>query len=146
MLHSGTVCTVQQQHTTLLHATPIYILCFIVDRLAAKKLYSQYIQKQRKTLDTNFYFPMLFSIPPHAELKLATRPITTTTPIPYVYTTVKPRRKQHQNHNHKGGHDTSSRVKDILLPNNLQENEIIGVAAGSGSQDGTYIYTNNNSK
>ncbi|XP_031618862.1 neurotrimin-like isoform X2 [Contarinia nasturtii] len=66
------------------------------------------------------------------ELKLITRPVTTTTPTPYVYTTVKPpRRKQHQNHNHKG-HDTSNRVKEILLPNNLQENEIAGAASGGG--------------
>lgn len=82
------------------------------------------------------------------ELKLITRPTTTTTPTPYVYTTAKPRRKQHQNHNHKG-HDTSNRVKEILLPNNLQENEIVGAAAaaaaaagggsgGSGSIEGTY--------
>lgn len=84
------------------------------------------------------------------ELKLITRPVTTTTPTPYVYTTAKPRRKQHQSHNHKG-HDTSNRVKEILLPNNLQENEIVGAAAaaaggngggnngGSGSIEGTYI-------
>lgn len=71
-------------------------------------------------------------------MKLVTRPVTTTTPIPYVYTTAKPRRKQHPNHNHKGGHDTTNRVKEILLPNNLQENDIIGVAAGGGSLDGTY--------
>lgn len=84
------------------------------------------------------------------ELKLITRPTTTTTPTPYVYTTAKPRRKQHQNHNHKG-HDTSNRVKEILLPNNLQENEIVGAAAaaaggggsggnngGSNSIEGTY--------
>lgn len=86
------------------------------------------------------------------ELKLITRPVTTTTPTPYVYTTAKPRRKQHQNHNHKS-HDTSNRVKEILLPNNLQENEIVGAAAaaaaagsgggggnggGGGSIEGTY--------
>ncbi|XP_055296143.1 neurotrimin isoform X2 [Sitodiplosis mosellana] len=69
------------------------------------------------------------------ELKLITRPVTTTTPTPYVYTTAKPpRRKQHQSHNHKG-HDTSNRVKEILQPNNLQENEIVGAAAG-GSIEG----------
>lgn len=74
------------------------------------------------------------------ELKLITRPVTTTTPTPYVYTTVKPRRKQHQSHNHKG-HDTSNRVKEILLPNNLQENEIVGAAAG-GSIEGMYRLQN----
>lgn len=71
------------------------------------------------------------------ELKLITRPVTTTTPTPYVYTTAKPpRRKPHQGHNHKS-HDTSNRVKEILLPNNLQENEIVGPAAG-GSIEGMY--------
>lgn len=73
------------------------------------------------------YFPCVLYI--FAELRLPPKAITTTTPTPYIYTTQKPRRKQHQSHNHKGGHDTSSRAKEILLPN-LQENEIVG-AAGS---------------
>lgn len=76
------------------------------------------------------------------ELKVVTRPTSTTTPTPYIYTTVKPRRKQHQNHNHKG-HDTSNRGKDILQPNNFQENEIVGAAAG-GSIEGMYRFTQNN--
>lgn len=74
------------------------------------------------------------------ELKLITRPVTTTTPTPYVYTTAKPRRKQNHNHNHKG-HDTSNRVKEILLPNNLQENEIVGVAAADSNIEGMYPMT-----
>lgn len=54
---------------------------------------------------------------------------TTTTPTPYIYTTVKPRRKQHQSHNTKGGHDTS-RIKETLIPNLIQENEIVGSVEG----------------
>lgn len=89
----------------------------------------------------------------HTELKLVTPPTTTTTPTPYIYTTAKPpRRKQHQNHNHKG-HDTSSRGKEKLQPNNLQENEIAEAAAG-GSIEGMYFictktvapYTHNHNK
>lgn len=64
--------------------------------------------------------------------RISTLPVTTTTATPYVFTTAKPRRKQHQNHKHKG-HDTSNRVKEILLPNNLQENEIVGAVAGDGA-------------
>lgn len=66
-----------------------------------------------------------------SELKLITRPATTTTLTPFIYTTVKPRRKQHQGYNHKTGHNVPNRVKDILPPNNLQENEVIGGAGGS---------------
>lgn len=44
---------------------------------------------------------------------------------------MKPRRKQHQGYNHKTGHNVPNRVKDILPPNNLQENEVIGGAGGS---------------
>lgn len=62
--------------------------------------------------------------------------LTTTTPTPYIYTTAKPRRKQHQSHNHKGTHDTSGPVKEILIPN-VQENEILGPAAG-GSLEGMF--------
>lgn len=80
----------------------------------------------------------LFAFDTHTELKLVTPPTTTTTPTPYIYTTAKPpRRKQHQNHNHKG-HDTSSRGKEKLQPNNLQENEIVEAAAG-GSIEGMYF-------
>lgn len=62
------------------------------------------------------------------ELRLPPKAPTTTL-IPYVYTTVKPRRKQHQSHNNKGGHDIS-RVKETLLPNLIQENEIVGSVEG----------------
>lgn len=73
------------------------------------------------------------------ELKLITRPTTSTTPTPYVYTTAKPRRKQHQNHNHKSAHDTTNRIREIVLPNNLKENDIIGPGAAS-SNDGKFSY------
>lgn len=52
-----------------------------------------------------------------------------TTAIPYVYTTAKPRRKQHSGHNSKTGHDTS-RIKETLIPNLIQDNEIVGSVEG----------------
>lgn len=70
------------------------------------------------------------------ELQRQTPPVTPTTPTPYVFTTAKPRRKQHQNHKHKG-HDTSNRVKEILIPNNSQENEIVGAAAAAADSGGS---------
>lgn len=47
---------------------------------------------------------------------------------------MKPRRKQHQSHNNKGGHETSTRVKDTFTPN-LQENEIVGAPS-----EGTFYF------
>lgn len=62
-----------------------------------------------------------------------------------MYTTAKPRRKQHQNHNHKG-HDTSSRGKEKLQPNNLQENEIAEAAAGGSIEGMQQPITHNHNK
>lgn len=95
-----------------------------------------YIQPQHRynnfrSFSGNEYFLMA------TELKLITRPATTTTPTPYVHTTAKPRRKQHQNHSHKSAHDTINRIKDTVLPNNLKENEIIGPGM-IGLNDGSY--------
>lgn len=61
------------------------------------------------------------------ELRLPPKPVTTTTLTPYVYTTVKPRRKQHQSHNNKAGHDTYR--KETLIPSIL-ENEIVAPVEG----------------
>ncbi|KAG4080629.1 hypothetical protein HA402_013159 [Bradysia odoriphaga] len=58
------------------------------------------------------------------ELRLPPKPATTTL-IPYVHTTVKPRRKQHQSHNNKAGHDTY-RGKETLISSTGLENEIVG--------------------
>lgn len=52
----------------------------------------------------------------HEELHLPPKP--TTTPIPYVYTTVKPRRNKQQQHHQKNHHE--NKAKDTLGPNQIQ--------------------------
>lgn len=90
------------------------------------------------TIQLSFYVFSVGKIPNKlTELKLITRPATTTTPTPHVHTTAKPRRKQHQNHNHKSAHDTTNRIKEIVLPNNLKENEIVGGGGGGGGEAGS---------
>lgn len=56
----------------------------------------------------------------------------TTTPVPYVYTTVKPPRRKH-NQNHKQGHDAGRTNKDTTPPKPIHENEIVG---GSDTVEG----------
>lgn len=71
------------------------------------------------------------------ELRLPPKPATTTL-TPYVYTTVKPRRKQHQSHNNKAGHDTY-RVKETLIPSIILENEIVGSVEGKTTKN-VFVY------
>jgi hypothetical protein len=57
-----------------------------------------------------------FFVSANAELHLPPKP--TTTPIPNVYTTVKPRRPKQHNHREKTHHENKG--KDIIGPNQIQ--------------------------
>lgn len=58
----------------------------------------------------------MFSVSQNVELHLPPKP--TTTQIPYVYTTAKPRRNKQQ-HNHQKNHH-ENKGKDALGPNQIQ--------------------------
>ncbi|XP_055711592.1 lachesin isoform X1 [Phlebotomus papatasi] len=59
------------------------------------------------------------------ELRLP--PTSTTTPTPYVYTTAKPRRKATQSHIKAATFDVP-KIKETVVTNHVQENEIAGAA------------------
>lgn len=79
-----------------------------------------------------FLFPHSSTCHQNVELHLPPKP--TTTPIPYVYTTAKPRRNKQQHHQQKNHHENKG--KDPLGPNQIQrENDASAQSEGKANEN-----------